>query len=77
MPLRARQNLRGGKMPSKKAIEIAAQCWCTPETEKKEMDVVLANKFANVIDGYIKWKGKSGGSSPNKRKVKRQRPLKG
>ena len=29
---------------------IAAQCWCEPETENKEMDVVLAGVFVKRLD---------------------------
>lgn len=28
----------------------AAQAWCTPKTEKKVMDVELAEAFANILD---------------------------
>ena len=35
---------------SKKNREIAAQCWCDPETEATEMDVVLAEAFVKRLD---------------------------
>ena len=28
---------------------IAAQCWCDPETETREMDVALAEAFAKRL----------------------------
>jgi hypothetical protein len=31
------------------ARERAAQCWCTPETQSIEMDVVLAEAFAQIL----------------------------
>jgi hypothetical protein len=40
-------------LPSKLAMQIAAQVWTRPETEKIEMDSVLATEFAKVIDRYI------------------------
>lgn len=40
-------------MPSEKAIEIAAQCWCDPRTEDRTMDVELAMVFAEQLDKYI------------------------
>jgi len=38
-------------MASNWAREKAAQAWCTPKTEKKIMDVDLAEAFAEIIDG--------------------------
>ena len=35
---------------SNRAIEIASQIWCKPETANKEMDSTLAMAFAQVID---------------------------
>ena len=35
------------------AREAAAQCWCTPETSGIEMDVRLAEVFAQVLAGWI------------------------
>lgn len=32
---------------------IAAQAWCTPETSDIEMDVRLAEAFADILDKYI------------------------
>ena len=40
-------------MPSTKAIEVAAQCWCDPRTSNRSMDVELATVFAEQIDRYI------------------------
>lgn len=40
----------GGTMASEWAIEKAAQVWCRPEVEHKEMDVELAMAFAEVLD---------------------------
>ena len=37
-------------MPINLARQKAAQAWCTPETEKKEMDVELAEAFANILN---------------------------
>lgn len=37
-------------MASSLSRERAAQAWCTPETEKKVMDVELAEAFANILD---------------------------
>ena len=31
-------------------IERAAQAWCTPKTESKEMDTELAYAFAEILD---------------------------
>lgn len=36
-----------------RALEIAAQCWCEEETKKIEMNVPLAEAFANVLVKYI------------------------
>ena len=41
------------KKPSEKAIEIAACCWTTPETESIAMDVRLARAFAEAIEPYL------------------------
>jgi hypothetical protein len=41
------------KMPSKKALEMAAQCWCDEETSHIEMDTALALAFAKRIDNLI------------------------
>ena len=49
-------------MSSNFAKEVAAQCWCKPTTEKKVMDVELAEAFATVLDEYIdalRWCGGS------------------
>ena len=40
-------------MPSEKALQIAAQCWCDKETQHKEMDVELATAFAKRIDNLL------------------------
>ena len=37
-------------MASQWAREQAAQAWCTPTTEHKEMDTELAEAFADIID---------------------------
>lgn len=37
-------------MASELAIQKAAQAWCTPKTEKKVMDVELAEAFAEILD---------------------------
>ena len=37
-------------MASNLSRERAAQAWCTPETENKDMDPVLAEAFANILD---------------------------
>jgi len=37
-------------MASVSAIHKVAQAWCTPETEKIPMDVVLGEAFANILD---------------------------
>lgn len=31
----------------------AAQAWCTPETERIEMDLVLAEAFAAILDEVL------------------------
>lgn len=36
--------------PSEKALQIAAQCWCDPETSGKVMDIELAVAFAKRLD---------------------------
>ena len=33
---------------------IAARCWCQPKTEKKEMDVELAEEFAKSLLPYLR-----------------------
>lgn len=40
-------------MPTKFAIEKAAQAWTAPATEKTVMDVQLAEVFANILDKEI------------------------
>jgi len=35
------------------ALELAAQCWCDPETSSKEMDVELAKAFARRLDPLL------------------------
>jgi len=35
------------------ALQKAAQAWCKPLTENKEMDADLATEFANIIDELI------------------------
>lgn len=37
-------------MPSKEAMQIAAQCWCDPRTETRVMDPDLAQVFAEKLD---------------------------
>jgi hypothetical protein len=40
-------------MASKEARELAAQAWCTEETSSIEMDVRLAEAFADILDKYL------------------------
>ena len=40
-------------MATESSLQLAAQAWCTPETEKKVMDPVLAEAFANILDKAI------------------------
>jgi len=40
-------------MASELAMQLAAQAWCQSETSDKEMDVVLATAFANVLDNWL------------------------
>ena len=35
------------------AKQVAAQCWCDPRTSGIEMDVRLAEVFAEKLDQYI------------------------
>ena len=37
-------------MASEKALQRAAQAWCTETTKKKTMDPVLAEAIANILD---------------------------
>ena len=37
-------------MPSKKSLELAAQCWCDEDTSSKVMDSTLAVAFAKRLD---------------------------
>lgn len=37
-------------IPSEDALQIAARCWCDPETEKIIMDEKLATAFAKRLD---------------------------
>ena len=39
-------------MPSEKAIQEAAGCWCDPRTSDRTMDVALATVIAEKIDQY-------------------------
>lgn len=39
-------------MPTERAIEQAASCWCDPRTSDRVMDVVLATVIAEKIDAY-------------------------
>lgn len=41
-------------MATKEAREIAATAWCKPTTSSKEMDVELAEVFAEIIDQLIR-----------------------
>jgi adenylate cyclase len=41
------------------ATELAAQVWCTPETERIEMDVRLAQAMANTIKNILADKEKA------------------
>jgi len=41
-------------MATEYALQLAAQAWCTPETEKKVMDTILAEAFADILDKAIK-----------------------
>jgi len=36
--------------PSDESLQLAAQCWCDPETEDRAMDVKLAVAFAKRLD---------------------------
>ncbi len=38
---------------SSSALQWAAQAWCKPETEHKEMDSVLAEVFAEMLDDVM------------------------
>lgn len=40
-------------MASEKSLQLAAQAWCTPKTKKIEMNVDLAEAFAEILDGEI------------------------
>lgn len=40
-------------MPTKKALYVAAQCWCDPRVSDRTMDSDMAVVFAEVIDEYI------------------------
>ena len=40
-------------MASELAQGLAAQAWCDPETRHIEMDVALAEAFAERLDRYI------------------------
>jgi len=40
-------------MASDRAVELAAQVWCTEATKDVEMDTRLAAEFADVIDRQI------------------------
>ena len=47
-------------MPSEKAIQLAASCWCDERTSATEMDTNLATVFAELIDEYreaLQWCG--------------------
>ena len=47
-------------MASEKSIQVAGSCWCDPRTETIQMDVRLAEVFAEKIDQYIEaiiWMG--------------------
>lgn len=39
----------GRREKMNKYTEIAAQCWCDPRTERIEMDVRLAEVFAETL----------------------------
>ena len=40
-------------MPSERALQMAARCWCEPSTEHLVMSPELATVFAKRADGYI------------------------
>ena len=40
-------------MATESSLQLAAQAWCTPETEMKVMDPVLAEAFANILDRQL------------------------
>ena len=42
---------------SSRALQKAAQAWCTSKTDKKEMDSELAEAFADILDQIEKEKG--------------------
>jgi len=49
------------KEPSIFATMAAATAWCKPETEKIQMDPILAKAFAEVIDEILaKERGRAG-----------------
>lgn len=50
-------------MASSFARGIAAQAWCTERTSNKEMDVELAEAFADILDKYIDALSWCGGSA--------------
>ena len=50
-------------MPSRKATEIVAQCWCDPRVADLEIDVKLGAVFAEKIDEYIEALQWCGGSA--------------
>ena len=43
----------GDEQWMEEARGIAAQCWCDPETEDREMDVVLGEAFAKRLAGWM------------------------
>lgn len=45
-----RMNMNAPKMPTDKAIELAAQAWCDPTVSDRVMDGDLAIAFARIID---------------------------
>lgn len=40
------------KQPSEKAVNAAAQLWCQPQHEKKEMDPDFAISIAHALDAF-------------------------
>lgn len=40
--------------PKQMAREFAAQAWCTPETSGIEMDVRLAEAFAQILENWLR-----------------------
>lgn len=52
---------------SKRAVEVAAQCWCDPKVSNREMDVELAKVFSIALVAFAEERVKEDRAKHNER----------